>query len=97
MPGANCAFPGCSTSRYLKYKGISIFKLPSREGEFYMKWKNNILAVLSQYREKDNNLKQNILAGNVSFCEQHFAKEDIEYTRKYKIKLSCLVNCIMFM
>ena len=35
MPGANCAFPGCHVARTKKYKGISIFQIPTRKDEFY--------------------------------------------------------------
>ena len=51
MPGDNCAFPGCGVCRCPKYDGISIFKIPMRQDEFYSSWKKQILNVLYQYRE----------------------------------------------
>ena len=78
MPGANCAFSGCFTSRYTKHKDIDIFKLPSRSGDFYKQWKNDFLSVLCKYREADDNLKKRISFGDIYFCERYFVKEDIE-------------------
>ena len=39
MPGANCAFPGCHVARTKKYKGISIFQIPTRKDKFYSEWR----------------------------------------------------------
>ena len=82
MPGTNCAFPGCFTSRYTKHKDIGIFKLPSRSGDFYKQWKNDFLSVLCKYREADDNLKKRISSGDIYFCERHFVKDEIEFTSK---------------
>ena len=65
MPGTNCAFPGCFTSRYTKHKDIGIFKLPSRSGNFYKQWKNDFLSALCKYREADDNLKKRISSGDI--------------------------------
>ena len=65
MPGANCAFPGCLTSRYTKHKDIGIFKLPSRSGNFKKQWKNDFLSALCKYREADDNLKKRISSGDI--------------------------------
>ena len=65
MPGANCAFPGCFTSRYTKHKDTGTFKLPSRSGDFYKQWKNHFLSVLNKYREADDNLKKRISSGDI--------------------------------
>ena len=82
MPGTNCAFPGCFTSRYTKHKYIGIFQLPSRSGDFYKQWKNDFLSVLCKYREADDNLKKRISSGDIYFCERHFVKDEIEFTSK---------------
>ena len=82
MPGTNCAFPGCFTSRYTKHKDIGIFKLPSRSGDFYKQCKNYFLSVLCKYREADDNLRKRISSGGIYFCEGHFVKEEIEFTSK---------------
>ena len=82
MPGTNCAFPGCFTSRYTKHKDIGIFQLPSRSGDFYKQWKNDFLSVLCKYREADDNLKKRISSGDIYFCERHFVKDEIEFTSK---------------
>ena len=82
MPGTNCAFPGCFTSRYTKHKDIGIFKLLSRSGDFYKQWKNDFLSVLCKYREADDSLKKRISSGDIYFCERHFLKREIEFTSK---------------
>ena len=81
MPGDNCAFPKCGTSR--RHKDIGIFKLPSRKGEFYQEWKKEIVNVILKYRVADDNFKKNIQAGNVHICERHFKANDIEITSEY--------------
>ena len=82
MPGTNCGFPGCFTSKYTKHKDIGIFQLPSRSGDFYKQWKNDFLSVLCKYREADDNLKKRISSGDIYFCERHFVKDEIEFTSK---------------
>ena len=86
MPGANCVFPGCFVSRTPKYENISMFKLPNRSGEFYVKWKKEILNIITKYRVVDKCFKKQIESGNIHVCERHFSKEDIELTSKNKIK-----------
>ena len=82
MPGVNCPFPSCFTSRYTKHKDIGISKLPSRSGNFYKQQKNGFLLVLRKYREADGNLKKRISSGDIYFCERHFVREDMEFTSK---------------
>ena len=53
MPGENCAFPGCGSCR--RPKGLSLFQIPMRRGEFYEKWRENIFNVLKKYREMNAN------------------------------------------
>ena len=85
MPGSNCALPGCTTSRYKIHNGISIFKVTNRKGEYYAKWRKDILAVLLKYREVDENLKPKLKkfgVGDIYICEKHFPTTEIEYTSK---------------
>ena len=79
MLGANWAFPQCGTCRRHK---LSIFKIPNREGNFYEEWRTKILNVLIKYRDKDNKLKEKIIAGTVYICERYFQDSDIEFTSK---------------
>ena len=84
MPGANCSLPECSTSRTEKHKGISIFKIPRREGDFYKSWQKSILNVVTQYRVVDKSLKERIdNNNNIFICEKHFTIGDIEFTSKF--------------
>ena len=80
-----CAFNDCTTNRANKsgkYKDITLFKITSREGEFYENWKKGVLSILTRYRVVDQNLKEIIQKGNVFICENHYDHEDIEITRK---------------
>ena len=56
MPGANCTFPGCHVTRTKKHKRISIFQIPTRNGESYSGWRKSILNVLTKYRSFTNKL-----------------------------------------
>ena len=53
MPGANCAFPECTVSRTAKYQGIGILQIPTRNNDFHVSWRNNIVTVLEWYRVMD--------------------------------------------
>ena len=86
MPGENCAFYGCSSSR--KHR-LSFFKLPyvradesehtSQLKEHARKeWVNLILRTCVMTPD----LKQRIQAGNIYICELHFMPECI-LTSKY--------------
>ena len=50
MPGANCAFPKCGTTRRESFSGVAIFQLPNRKTECYLQWKRAILNVLLKFR-----------------------------------------------
>ena len=80
MPGANCAFPECTVSRTAKYQGIGIFQIPMRDDDFYVSWRNNIVAVLGQYKVMDKAVRERVLTGKIYICERHFKTEDIEFT-----------------
>ena len=51
MPGANCAIPECGSTRRETYINRAIFQVPNRTGEFYEKWRKDILAVLLKFCE----------------------------------------------
>ena len=71
MPGANCAFPECTVSRTAKYQGIGILKIPMRNNDFHVSWRNNIVAVLEWYRVMDKAVRECILTGKIYICERH--------------------------
>ena len=50
MPAATCAFPGYHATRTKKYKGISIFQIPSRKDEFYSEWRKSIFNALTKFK-----------------------------------------------
>ena len=79
MPGENCAFYGCSTSR--KHK-LSLFKLPSPredESEETKTLKTNArqawISLILRTRESTPELKKRIEANNIYLCELHFKPE----------------------
>ena len=50
MSGVNCSIMGCDVSRKSKYKGLSIFKVPSGDSEFETTWRNKLIAVVTRDR-----------------------------------------------
>ena len=76
-------FPTCTVSRTTKHEGIRIFQIPMRNDDFYSKWRSDIMAVVSKYRELNKHLKERTLAGRIYICERHFPPEDIEFTSKF--------------
>lgn len=81
MPVASRAFPAYFTLRYVKQKDICIFKLPSRNGKSYKQWEDDLISELSKCLETDDNMKRRIYSRDIHFCERHFAKENIQFTR----------------
>jgi hypothetical protein len=76
MPGENCAFYGCPTSRK---HGISLFNIPSTHADDSKETsdlKNNTrqawLNLILRTRESTPGLKKSIQANNIHICEQHF-------------------------
>ena len=87
MPGENCAFFGCPTSRK---HGIALFKLPSPrtdEGEEISRLKTNAreswLNAILRTRQLTPELKKRIEKNNVYICECHFKSE-------------CIIECKYF-
>lgn len=81
MPGENCAFYGCPSSRK---HGLSFFKIPSvraDESEHTTTLKANArkewLNVILRTRELTAELKKRIDANNIYICELHFKPECI--------------------
>ena len=61
MSGTNSAFQECIVSRTGKYQGIEISKIQISEDDFHVNSRNNILAVLGQYRVMDKAIRELIL------------------------------------
>ena len=68
MPGANCSIIGCLVSRRQKYKGVSLFKVPSGKTEFDAKWRNQLIAVITKDRLIDSSLRVQIRNSNLCIC-----------------------------
>nr|XP_047132581.1 uncharacterized protein LOC124811270 [Hydra vulgaris] len=52
-----------------------------RTGDFYKKWRQRLLAIITKYRDFDKDLKERLSKGNIYICENHFLAEDIELTK----------------
>lgn len=82
MPGGNsCVFPQCTVSQSKKYKGISLFKLPSRNCD--REWKKDVVLQIKKFRVIDQALRERIESGKVFICENHYQSSDIEITSMY--------------
>ena len=75
----NCAIYGCGSCD--KHE-LSLFKLPGRKTEFYVKWKDEILKIITMDRVVDLEFRTLIEKDRVWICEKYFKPEDIEYTSK---------------
>ena len=83
MPGANGAFPDCHVARTKKYKGISIFQIPTKKDEFYGEWRKSIFNALTKYRSfKQTDLDETVSKGDIYNCERHYVEDDFKFTSK---------------
>ena len=89
MTGGNCCIPGCPTSRRPAFKGIALFTITQRKGQFYVNWRDDIITVLRKYREFDALFRKQLASGNVFICENHYAPSEIELLGMY-INFFCL-------
>ena len=60
MPGDNCAIFDCSVSRSRKYKGISLYKIPSGGQEFEKKARDQWINIVTKDRVVDASLRDQI-------------------------------------
>ena len=80
--GKSCCIPECYThAAGKKYKGISLFTIPTRKCD--AEWTKKLCDVISLYRAMDAPLKKLIAEGKCFICATHFKPEEIEYTRKH--------------
>ena len=77
MPGENCAFPKCSTSR--KDKGISLFKVPTpdKTNDESIKWTKDLIDIILKYRVKDQFLIKRMRSYKLYICAKHFTPDQI--------------------
>ena len=69
MLGVNYSIQGCLISSRYKYKGISIFEVPSGDSDFKISSKNKLVAVVTRDRVADTNLKERINTRRVFICQ----------------------------
>ena len=72
LSGVNCSIHGCHVSRRSKYRGVSIFKVPSGDSEFETAWRNKLIDVLTKDRVIDSSLREQINKRTIRICQQHF-------------------------
>ena len=85
----NCAFVGCCTNRNNlseTYKGISLFKITNRKGDYYENWRKEVVNILTKSRVIDATLKHQIETDTVYICERHYKPEDIKISRKLRLE-----------
>ena len=78
---------GCHVSRRSKYKGLSIFKVPSGDSEFETTWRNKLIAVVTRDRVIDSKLKEQINKNRIYICQQHYSIEPISIIFMTRVKL----------
>ena len=76
MPGDNCVFNNCNVSRHKKFRGISLFKVPSGSSDFDKSWREKLLAVVKTYRVVDESLQRQISTGKIFICQRHFHENE---------------------
>ena len=79
MPGDNCSIYGCSVSRHKKFRGTSLFKVPSGSNEFDTTWREKLLAIVKSYRVVDESFKRQLSSGKIFIWERHF--DESQYFR----------------
>ena len=67
MPGDNCAFNQCGTSR--RTKGVGLFKLPTANDEESTRWRREFLNVITRYRVKDKDFVRQLSSDSIHVCE----------------------------
>ena len=96
MPGSNCAFYGCSTSR--KHK-LSLFRIPTvaaSDSDHTKSLKQNAraewLRLILRTRESTPELQKRIDANNIYICELHFKQECILTATYFLILFSIVLT-----
>ena len=77
MPGDNCSIKGCPVSRSSKYKGISIFKVPSGDTEHEINWRNKLVNIVTKDRVVDTNFQDRIQKKKVFICQRHYSEDQV--------------------
>ena len=86
MPGDNCSIRDCKVSRSSKYKGISLFKIPSGDSECDTIWRNKLVDVITKDREIDSLLRERIKLRKLFICQRHY-REDQYYRHDVRATL----------
>ena len=73
MPGADCCIVNCGTSRY--HKDISLFKIPTPKDDANIKWRREMMNVITRDREHDASFTEQIDKDKLHICERHFSPE----------------------
>ena len=67
---------------FKKREGNSIFKLPKAKNEFFEKWRDQLVQVMTRNRVIDPDLRGRLAEDILHICENHF-QADCFYTCKY--------------
>ena len=80
MPGANCSIQSCFSSRY--GKDLAIFGLPKGTDDYSMKWRTDLVHIITKDRVIDKQLRKQMENKTLHVCELHFEEHKIR-RRKY--------------
>ena len=72
MPGDNCAIFDCSVWRSGKYKGISLYKIPSGDQEFEKKARDQWMNIITKDRVIDASLCDQIKKRKIFYLSETF-------------------------
>ena len=75
MPGNNCSIYGCNSSG--RHKGISVFKIPSGNDSKVIKWRAELVNIVTKYRVVDELLRERIASNRIYICEKHFSQDQM--------------------
>ena len=79
MPCTNCSVWGCQVSLAEKYKGVSLFKVPSGNDTLSKNWRDKIISIITKDRVIDKDLRERINKGKLWVCQKHFKDEQINF------------------
>ena len=73
MPGAYCAIFGYPVSR--NHVGLSMFRIPIKDDEYNINWRQKLLNIVTRDRVIDKGLKSQIKKRNLYICDRHYTED----------------------
>ena len=73
MPGAYCSIFGCPVSR--NHVGLSMFRIPTKDDECSINWRQKLLNIVTRDRVIDKGLKSQVKKRNLYICNRHYTED----------------------